>query len=578
MLWRLRLLQLTLILAFVVTAGRSIYLQLQPAQPVSKHRQGGGQALPPLRGEISDRNGELLAFDTVRYTLYLRPSLASSWSMAERQALSEAAELDPSSLNDLIASSSTFCRLSEDLTPAQAEAVGAMGLPGLSLELRNRRQYPHGELAAPLLGITDWQGAGQSGLERSQQGELAKPPTTKALRPAWQNPSSLADGTLGRRLVLTLDRALQQQVATALAAGIAEHQAKRATAIVLAPQTGEILAWSILPSFDPNDRQRMMPSALSNWAISEVYEPGSTLKVLTIATALEQQLIDAKRYQYQDQGELVVAGRRLRNHQYQASDYPRTIDLAGLLQHSSNTAAAELALAIGAADFVTQLRRFGLGQQTGIELPAESAGYLRPHQQWSELDLATSGFGQGAVAVTPLQLASAIAAIANDGKQLRPHLIKEHQLADGKKVRSPALSSRRVLSRSAARATKQAMAQGLAQAIAQEQQIAGAVAGVSIAGKTGTAQKYCPEQRGYCWGETIASFVGFLPVADPEYLILVVYDAPRGGGGWGNTVAGPTFNTIADWLVTNRLSTTQNQADPGENWWAKLSALTGDWQ
>jgi cell division protein FtsI/penicillin-binding protein 2 len=293
-----------------------------------------------------------------------------------------------------------------------------------------------------------------------------------------------------------------------------------------------------VPSYDPNRYASYRNERTTNWALSTVYEPGSTFKILTVASALEEDAIDED-FTFLDEGTLDVGGVTIHNHDFEPGSEPRKLDLTGLFRHSSNTAAAHIALRMPPEAFRSRLRRFGIGRKTGISLPGESAGVLRPASDWEELDLATTGFGQGMVAVTPLQMAAAVATIANDGKWLPPTLTAS---------RSGHSRGRRAISERVAETILESLTQASTEDGPQ-------VGNLAIAGKTGTAQKFCRAQGTYCRNQTIASYVGLFPVPEPRFLVLVVVDSPRAAGGWGNTVAMPIFEEIARdvWMRYPRL-------------------------
>jgi cell division protein FtsI/penicillin-binding protein 2 len=342
---------------------------------------------------------------------------------------------------------------------------------------------------------------------------------------------------LGRQIELTIDNYLQHLAEKELAAMCRHSHALRGSAILTDPMSGEILAWANYPGYDPNEYSKYPYEVTKNWSMVDVYQPGSTFKILTVACGLDTGAIRPTSMFY-DGGSLKVGNRILHNHEPGGHG---TIDLLHLLIHSSNVASAQIGLAMKPEQFHARLRDFGIGQRTGIDLHGESAGLLLPPKYWRPIDQATTGFGQGAVAVTPLQLVAAVGAIANGGTWLQPHVIRRiYDPRTGVTERWTEPQKRQAVSRE----TAQMVAALMAENIARGTQLAGKVPGHRVAGKTGTAQKPNPGGRGYIPGQTIASFIGFLPADNPQLLCLVVVDSPQTDGRWGNTIAGPVFNAI----------------------------------
>jgi cell division protein FtsI/penicillin-binding protein 2 len=269
----------------------------------------------------------------------------------------------------------------------------------------------------------------------------------------------------------------------------------------------------------------------------DVYQPGSTFKILTVCSGLETGVIKTNSTFY-DGGSLTVGNRTIRNH----DGGHGSLDLLHLFIHSSNIASAQIAMMMPPKVFHDMLSKFGIGQPTGIDLPGESHGLLLNHKFWKPLDAATTGFGQGAIACTPLQLVAAVGAVANSGVWQQPHLIRRiYDPRTGVTEKWTEPTKREVISPAIAKHVSGLLADN----IAMGTQIAGKVPGYRVAGKTGTAQKVSASGRGYLAGQTIASFVGFLPADNPQLVGIVVVDSPQTDGRWGNTVAGPVFNAIA---------------------------------
>jgi cell division protein FtsI/penicillin-binding protein 2 len=342
---------------------------------------------------------------------------------------------------------------------------------------------------------------------------------------------------LGQHVELTIDNYLQHLAEKELIAMAQHARALKGTAIIADPTNGEILAWANYPSYDPNEYSKYSFEVTKNWSMVDVYQPGSTFKILTLASALDLGTIKPNSVFY-DAGSLKVGNRTVHNH----DGAHGTLDLLHIFIHSSNVAAAQVAMTMTPRQFFSKLKEFGVGNPTGIELPGESSGLLLDGKYWRPIDSATTGFGQGAVAVTPLQLVAAVGTIANDGIWIEPHIIRRiYDPKTGVTEKWTEPKKHEVVSPTTARLVRTLLAEN----ISQGTQVAGKVPGYRVAGKTGTAQKAIVGGRGYQAGQTIASFIGFLPADNPRLLCLVVIDSPQTDGRWGNTVAGPVFNAIA---------------------------------
>ncbi len=551
-LWRLRVWQVLLLIGFVVVLGRLYYLQIIKGGELSHKAmiQRQQNNLLVHRGTITDRHGLPLAIDTTRYDVYVHPELLK---VSLNEAIDEFAQItnqDRNKIQKLFAAGYPVVTLARHLNREAVEDLQALNWVGIDIVPRPFRHYPEGHLAAHLLGYVNVDSRGQGGVEQGLEGklkdtgELVKPqldghgrlipipvPTPKSNNVSDINPP------LGRYIELTIDNYLQHLAEKELFAMSKHTHAMRAAVIIADPKNGEIQAWANYPSFDPNQYSKYPYSMTTNWSMVDVYQPGSTFKILTVASALDLGTIKPSSTFY-DAGFLKVGNRTVHNHDGGHGH----LDLLHLFIHSSNVAAAQVALTMTPKQFHDKLQQFGLGSPTGIDLPGESAGLLLPAKDWTPIDTATTGFGQGAIAVTPLQLVAAVGTIANDGIWVEPHLVRRvYDPHSGVTQNWTAPKTRVVVTP----ATAKLISTLLAENIAMGTQIAGQVPGYSVAGKTGTAQKVLQGRHGYMAGQTIASFIGFLPANNPQLLCLVVVDGPQTDGRWGNTVAGPVFNAIA---------------------------------
>lgn len=558
--WRVRLIQVSLLLFFCLILGKTLYLQIFQAKDLKKtalNQKRRSNLTTIFRGEITDCKGVALAIDTARFNVILRPSNYKA-SIGQTEQLSKILGITEERIDTLRNTKNKFVKLASFLSREKADEIAKLRIAGLQLDPVNSREYPHGKLAAHLLGFVSWDSSGQAGIEQVLNKELtnAKNESSKVFMRGDGQPlikyaslKPIINSSFGQQVELTIDSKLQYKVEQILDSGIKEFKAQRGTAIVLNPKNGEIMAWANSPSYDPNFYGHYSPAQTVNWAISQIYEPGSTFKVLTVASALNLGIIKTD-YKYIDEGKIKIGNKVIYNHDYKAGKV-KEIDLAQLFRFSSNTGAADIGLKMKPQKFYEQLKKFGIGEKTGIEIPGESGGVLKDYKTWREIDIATTSFGQGSVAVTPLQLASSIGVIANHGEWVQPHIIKSIRSADGSKsIKQTKIIKRKVISSRVANNVSDLLAQSIKDNLEQDiTYMAGEVPNYEVAGKTGTAQKYCPKIGHYCPGETIASFIGYFPAQKPEFLILVVIDTPKEAGGWGNTVAGPIFNRIGETLV-----------------------------
>ncbi len=550
-LWRLRIWQIILLAGMGAIAVRLYYLQIYKGPELTKRAQVQRQQHNLLvhRGAITDRHGLPLAIDTTRYDIYVHPDLLKVGSNEAAETFARITHQDtPEKFARLqrLLKNPTVVTVARGLERESVDELQALNWAGIDVVPRPFRHYPEGNLAAHILGYMNFDMKGQGGVEQAQEsllkdtGSIPKPELDGHGRPIMQQKAEpIWDITppLGRHVELTIDNYLQHLAEQELAAMSSHCHALKGTAIIEDPTNGEILAWANYPSYDPNKYFKYPFETTKNWAMVDVYQPGSTFKILTVASGLSTGAIKPNSTFY-DAGTLAVGNRSVHNH----DGGHGTLDLLHLFIHSSNVAAAQVALRMTPKQFHDKLYEFSVGRKTGVDLPGESAGLLLDAKYWKPIDQATTGFGQGAMATTPLQLASAVSAVANDGTWIQPHIIRrvyDPQTGVTEKWTNP--EKRQVISKE----TAELVSKLLADNIQMGTQIAGQVPGYRVAGKTGTAQKVAVGGRGYIAGATIASFVGFLPADNPQLVCLVVIDSPRSEGGWGNTVAGPVFNAIA---------------------------------
>lgn len=547
-LWRLRAWQALLGIGAVAVIGRLYYLQIVQGPALTEKAQTQRQQHNMLvhRGAITDRKGLPLAIDTTRYDVYVHVKLLKLSKEDAAAKLAPIIKQPQEKLYKLLNSGYLVITLARHLDRETADALQALNWAGVDIVPRAFRQYPEGTLAATLLGFVDMNTNGQGGVEQAQHdmltstGSIPKPQLDghgHTILVPDREPSWDITPPLGRHVELTIDNYLQHLAEKELNAMCKHSHALKGAVLLADPTSGEILAWANYPTFDPNNYNKYTYENLKNWSMVDVYQPGSTFKIITVSSGLETGAIKPNATFY-DGGSLTVGNRTVHNH----DGGHGLINLKQLFIHSSNIASAMIGLAMTPKQFYDKLSDFGLGKKTGIELPGESAGLLKNWKHWVPIDQATTGFGQGAIAVTPLQLMAAVGAVANNGIWVQPHLIRRvYDPRTGVTEEWTEPKKRRVISPEVSKLVCRLLAEN----IAEGTQIAGQIPGYRVAGKTGTAQKVTANGRGYLAGQTIASFIGFLPASNPQLVCIAVIDSPQTDGRWGNTVAGPVFNAVA---------------------------------
>lgn len=534
---RIRLLLCAFALVFAGTLARAVWLQGVQAgtlERMATRQQVETEAIPAGRGTIFDRNGEPLAIGQQATTVYADPRLVTD-PRRVAIAAARALDLDANELYPLLADRSRhFVYVQRKADPALADKLRQQELPGLGFYAEERRTYPQRTVAAHVLGFAGLDNEGLEGLEASLDGVLAgKPGSQTIVRDPFGQVIDVIDTEAeqpGRDVFLTLDHRMQANAEAVLRETVATWDAKAATAVVLDPHTGAILAMANAPSFDANKFGAVRATRVRNRAITDTYEPGSTFKLVTVAAALSEKLV-APSSKFRLAPTIRVADRIIHEHEPRPT---QTMSVAQILFQSSNIGTVTLAQLLGRDRVAGWIERFGFGSPTGVDFPGESGGIVLPPERWSGSTIGNVPIGQG-IAVTALQMATAYGAIANGGILREPHLVDR---IDGeRKVRS---SGRRVVSETVA---AQVMTMLRDVVSAEGGTGAGAaVPGYTVAGKTGTAAK--PESGGYSTSRYVASFVGVVPAKDPRLVVLVSVDEPRNAI-WGGVVAAPAFSKIA---------------------------------
>jgi cell division protein FtsI (penicillin-binding protein 3) len=537
---RIRLLVAVFALVFGLALARAGWLQAVRAGSLdrlaaSQHRQT--VAIPAHRGTIYDRTGSELALGSPAITVYANPRHIVD-PRAAAVAAGEELGLDSDKLYMLLADHSRgFVYVARQADAERARALEARNIAGFGFYPEEKRIYPQGRVAASVVGYAGTDNKGLAGLELAlddvltgERGEktIVKDPFGRTLAVVGSKPHED-----GRDVHLTIDPTIQSQVERVLERTVSRWAATSASAVVMDPRTGSVLALAVAPGFDANRFPNVSDDRKRNRAVTDTYEPGSTFKVVTVAGALETGVISPST-EYTLPYQIQVADRKIHDAEPRGTE---TMTVHDILTRSSNVGVVTIAEALGKERIVRWIDRFGFGQKTGIEFPGETKGIVLPPNRWSGSTIGNVPIGQG-IAVTPLQMVAAYGALANNGVWVEPHLIEK---IGGQKAFEP--TRQRVLTtRTAAQ-----MRRMLRDVVEEGSGMAAQVPGYGIAGKTGTAAKP-DEQGGYSDYLYVASFVGFLPAKDPQLVVLVTVDEPRGAI-WGGVVAAPAFAEIAKFAL-----------------------------
>ncbi len=545
--FRVALFGLVLLGLALVVGRRAFQLQVRESAQLREWAENNYLReieIPPQRGRILDRKGNEFASTADLDSVYCNPRQLAYVEDGSRK-LAKALHLDARDLDKSLAGKQAqyFAWVKRRVTQDESKAVLALGLPGVGMRKEPRRVYPNGELAATVVGHAGLDGHGLEGVELGFDKSLCGTGMEIVGVHDRLGRDLLVDGVVdssssaGKDLVLSLDRYLTYVTERALSETVQKHNAKAGMAVMIDPETGEILAMASVPSYNPNDPSDAARRGARNRTIADTFEPGSTLKTFTFAAALNAGKVKPEDKFDCQMGQLMIGKFHIRD------DHPKgVLTAAEVFKHSSNIGTVKIARRIGKEALWNALNRFGFGRPTYMGLPGERRGILRPVSRWGEIDFATHAFGQG-LTVTPVQLAAGFAAIAAYG-MYRPPLLALHYLGpDGKQepVERPAEArgERRVMSESAAR-TLLAIMQGVTEDGTAK---AAAIPGYAVAGKTGTAQKVSNGR--YDPSKFLSSFVGIVPADNPRLVIAVMIDEPQGIH-YGGVVAAPAFKAIAE--------------------------------
>ena len=528
--WRSRFVVVLLALAFLVLLGRALYVQVIKddffvAQGEKRHVHE--LPLPASRGRILDRNGVVLASSVQAPSVAANPREFQA-DVAQRKALAALLQMPPAELDDRTDGRAAFAWLRRQVDEATWQRVQALGVSGVHRVNEFRRVYPDGDAAAHIVGFTGIDGTGQEGIELAFQARLqgedgSRRVVRDRLGRIVEDVGSRVEPRHGADVVLSIDSKVQFFAWQRLRDAVEQHGAKAGSAVVLDARSGEILALANVPSFNPGQRQNLTGEQLRNRALTDIFEPGSTMKPFVAAWALESGRVTPETVIDTSPGTIVITGSQIRDtHPHGA------LTVAGVIQKSSNVGTVKMAMQMSPREMWELYSQVGFGQKPQIDFPGAVTGKLRPWKTWRPVEQATMSYGYG-VSASLLQLARSYTIFARDGELIPVTMLRREQPVQGLPVVSPktARQMREMLRAAAGPGGTAPKAQAL---------------GYSVGGKTGTARKH--EGRGYASNRYRAWFVGFAPASDPRIVVAVMVDEPSKGVYYGGEIAAPVFSQV----------------------------------
>jgi cell division protein FtsI (penicillin-binding protein 3) len=524
----------TVKLAYIMLINHNWYVERARMQHVKTHE------MPVKRGLILDRKGRELAINIDVESIYCNPAEIHEHNTdAVVAALSKITGKQGDIIKTKISSNSKFCWIERKVSPESADIIRQSKMSGIGLISEVKRIYPKGNLASHIIGFVDIDNKGLEGIEQRLDKYLtAEGEKVVSFRDARGN--MLSKGGLkeikGNNIFLTIDEGLQYILEKNLQEAVKHWRASYASAIMMDPYTGEILAMANSPSFNPNNPSRVAAEQRKNRAITDCYEPGSTFKIIVGAAALEEGLVKPNAVYDCSAGYIEVGGRRIKDaHKHGVLTFQEVI------QKSSNVGTIKIGLALGKERLYDYIKRFGFGEKTGIDIIGEVAGLVRPPESWSGMSIGSISIGQE-IAATPLQILRAYSVIANGGMLVKPYLLSEIQAPDGSMIYKTTPETKRVISEKTATTFNMILTTVTeVGGTAKEASVDGNL----VAGKTGTAQKFDAHTKRYSKENYVSSFVGFVPADKPRLALIVVVHDPRGHI-YGGVVAAPVFRKIAN--------------------------------
>lgn len=502
-----------------------------------------------LRGDIFDRNGIKLATDRIYYNIYARPV-----DYTKKETPEKLSKLIAPVLN--IPQQTLYKKLSDknikviaikknvdrDTAKKLMKVIADNHFRSISLDKKDERDYPQGVFASHVLGFYNFDAGVSDGIEYSAKDKLEHVVKATAYQQTRDgkiiykfstDPVAPTVIPKGQDITLTIDAAIQHVCEKELFKAIKEKQALRGAVIVMNPKNGEILAYAVAPTYDPNNFQKATNTQIKNWTLTDVYPPGSTFKIITVTSAMELGKINENSI-INDEGRIKFGGYTIENYDYKQKGAPGKINLVYLFEHSSNIGSVNVGALMTHNEFYGMLKKFGFGEKSGIDLPGESSGLLASPKYWDKGLHMTMSYGYG-TSVSIMQMVSAVSALANNGVRVTPHVIKYSPEEEEEKVkRIPTISPQ----------TAKIISNLLVKSVNNGKSVIKSDK-YNIAAKTGTSKKPLEKGRGYS-GDMYTSTIGFFPADDPKVLIYVVIDSAKKGPVWGNTIAGPVFHEVTE--------------------------------
>ncbi len=536
-----------LVIAFVFVLIRLVTLQvLQAAELTVKadRQHQKSVSFEGARGTIYDRHGKVLAMNMDVPSVFGVPSSLGNPGQTARH-LSPILHVRAGELEKKLRQEKHFVWLARKLEPEQGRRLERLTLDGVGVVMEGRRFYPKGPLLSHVLGFAGMDDRGLEGVELKYEaflrGEkrvvvLQRDALGRAVFPKGLNEKGVVGG---HSLVLTIDEVIQYIAEKELDEAVNRSNAKSGTIVVTNPKTGAILAMAVSPRFDPNAVGALSPDRWRNRALTDSYEPGSTMKVVLAAAALEEKVMTPGSMIFGEHGQMAVSNTIIHDHEKSG-----WMTFAQMIQRSSNIGAAKVGMTLGDWRLYDYLKEFGFGDKSDIDLPGEASGLLRSPREWGRRSVASISMGQE-IGVTPLQMVTAIGAIANGGLLMKPYVMSEIRNAQNLPIaQTKPQVRRRVISTDTARTLTHIMEGVVTSGTGGK----AAIPGYQVAGKTGTAQKIDPRTGAYSSTLLVGSFVGFVPAEDPQLAMIVAIDEPHGEG-WGGVVAAPVFRRVGEQVL-----------------------------
>ena len=546
---RFSIVLLFFLVGYLAIVARLFYFQVVFASPLKeagKMQSSDSLPIEPIRGEIQTSDGFPIAANSISYLLYLNPKLIENTSLTTSM-LAKTLEVEEASVSAKIDKDLFWVKIADGIDEKKKKEIESLHLKSVGFQMLADRYYPESSMAAQLVGFVgkDENGAdkGYFGIEGYYNKQLeGREGLLYAIKDALGNPvlSDIREEKKidGRNIRLSIDRTIQYHAEDRLKKGIERFDAQGGSVIIMNPKTGKILAMASFPQFDPQQYEKYPQETYKNPVISSVYEPGSTFKVLVMASGIDAGLIRPDTKCTICDGPIKVGEYSIKTWN---NKYYNNTNMTEVIEHSDNTGMVFVGRKLGLDRLVSYLEKFGINDTTGIDLQGEISGSIRPKDQWREVDLATASFGQG-ISITPLQLLTAVGGIANDGVIMQPEIVDEIETNDGEIIKIKPKEKGRVIKKKTAKEIAMMMVSAVEKGDSKWVQLEG----YKVAGKTGTAQ--IPVAGHYDPNQTIASFVGFFPAYDPEIVMLVLIDRPKSSI-YGSETAAPVFFEIARDIV-----------------------------